>query len=96
MKLVSENIDQNRVFVIINKDGMKISGDVNAKNCLKKEYMIKDLLEIKVIENLNVINHVMLQNIYFIKTVRVEEGMLINQLKNVVKMLMRKNCFQVK
>ena len=96
MKLVSENVDQNRVFVIINKDGMKISGDVKAKNCFKKEYMIKDLFGIKVIENLNVINHAMLQNIYFIKTVCVEEGMLINQLKNVVKMLMRKNYFQVK
>ena len=48
------------MFVIINKDGMKISGDVKAKNCFKKEYMIKDLFGIKVIENLNVINHAML------------------------------------
>ena len=32
MKLVSENVDQMQVFLIINKDGMKIYADVNAKN----------------------------------------------------------------
>ena len=32
MKLKSANVDQMQVFVIINKDGMKINADVNAKN----------------------------------------------------------------
>ena len=32
MKLVKVNVDQMHVFVIINKDGMKINADVNAKN----------------------------------------------------------------
>ena len=32
MKLSSPNIDQMQVFAIINKDGMKINGDPNAKN----------------------------------------------------------------
>ena len=32
MKHIRANIDQMQVFVIINKDGMKINADVNAKN----------------------------------------------------------------
>ena len=32
MEVVSANVDQMQVFVIINKDGMKINADVNAKN----------------------------------------------------------------
>ena len=32
MEVVSANVDQMHVFVIINKDGMKINADVNAKN----------------------------------------------------------------
>ena len=32
MKLVNVNVDQMQVFVIINKDGMKINADVNVKN----------------------------------------------------------------
>ena len=32
MKLVNRNVDQMQVFVTINKDGMKINADVNAKN----------------------------------------------------------------
>ena len=31
MEVVSANVDQMQVFVIINKDGMKINEDVNAK-----------------------------------------------------------------
>ena len=50
-----------QVFVIINKDGMKINADVNAKNWLTKEYVIKDLIGILAI--VNVINRVMLENI---------------------------------
>ena len=32
MKLVNVNLDQNQVFVIINKDGMKINVGVNVEN----------------------------------------------------------------
>ena len=32
MKLVSVNVDQMQVFVITNKNGMKINEDVSAKN----------------------------------------------------------------
>ena len=32
MEVVSANVDQMQVFDIINKDGMKINADVNAKN----------------------------------------------------------------
>ena len=32
MKLLSANVDQMEVLFIINKDGMKIIADVNAKN----------------------------------------------------------------
>ena len=49
------------MFVIIKNDGMKINADVNAKNT--KEYVIKDLIGILAILNVNVINHVMLENI---------------------------------
>ena len=49
--------------VIIGKGGMKINIDVFAKNWLKKVYVIKDLFGIQVIANVNVINHVTLENI---------------------------------
>ena len=40
MKIVSANVDQMQVFVIINKDGMKINADVNVKNWLcDKEFI---------------------------------------------------------
>ena len=45
------------LFVITNKDVMKINADVNAKNWLTKEYGIKDLFGIQVIVNVNTINH---------------------------------------
>ena len=32
MKHVSVNVDLMQVFLVINKDGMKINADVNAKN----------------------------------------------------------------
>ena len=52
-----------QVFVIVNKDETKINADVNAKNWLTKEYVIKDLTEILAIVNVNEINRVMLENI---------------------------------
>ena len=42
---------------------MKINADVNAKNLLTKEYVIKDLIVILAIVNENVINHAMLENV---------------------------------
>ena len=62
-----------QVFVIINKDGMKINSNVNAKSWLTKEYVITDLIGILAIVNMNVINHVMLENIDNIKIVSVEK-----------------------
>ena len=70
---------------------MKINAGANAKNSLTEEYVIKDLFGIQIIVNVNMINHVMLKNIQIIKTVSVEKGCLINQLKNVMKTLVRKN-----
>ena len=52
-----------QVFVTKSKDGMKVNADVNGKNCLTKKYVIKDLFGILAIANVNVINHVMLENI---------------------------------
>ena len=94
MKLVNENVAQMQAFVIINKDGMKINAYVNAKNGLTKEYMIRDLFGILAIVNVNVINDVILENIQIIKTATVEKSQLINWLKYVMKLLMRKNYIQ--
>ena len=69
---------------------MKINGDVNTKKLFTKEHVIKDLIRILAIVNVNVINNVQLENIQIIKTVSVQKGQLINQLKNVMKILMRR------
>ena len=63
-----------QVFVIINKGGMKINADMNAKNWLIKVVVIKDLLRILVIVGVNVIKSVMLVGIYTIKIVNVERN----------------------
>ena len=42
---------------------MKINADVNVKNLSKKEYVIKSLIGILAIANVNVINLVMLENV---------------------------------
>ena len=52
-----------QVFVTINKDGMKTNADVNVKNYLAMGCVIKDLFGILVFVSVNVINHVMLENI---------------------------------
>ena len=52
-----------RVFVIINNVGIIINVDMNAKNRLTKEDVIKDFFGIQVIANVNVINLTMLENI---------------------------------
>ena len=73
-ELENGNVAQMQVFVIINKDGMKINAYVNAKNGLTKEYMIRDLFGILAIVNVNVINDVILENIQIIKTATVEKS----------------------
>ena len=87
MKRVNANVPQMQVFVLINNSGMMIHADMNVKNQLTKVYVIKDLFEIEVIVSVNVINHVMLVSIKTMKTVRAGENWLINQLKNVQKIL---------
>ena len=64
------------------------------KKELTKEYVIKDLIEILAIKNVNVINHVMLENIQIIKTVK--KSQLINQLEHLVEILMRRNYIKTK
>ena len=49
--------------------------------------MERDLLGILVIANVNVINHVMLENIYIMEIVNVERGGFISLFKNLVKIL---------
>ena len=53
-----------QVFVIINNFGTIINADINVKSWLAKEYVAEDLLEILVIANVNVINHVMFEREY--------------------------------
>ena len=83
MKLINVNVGQIQVFPIISKGGIKTNADFNTKNSLTKKYVMKDLFGILVIVIVNVINHVMLENIQIIKIANAET----NQLKNV-KMLM--------
>ena len=52
-----------KVFVTVNNIGIKINVDVNVKNSLTMEDVIKDLFGILVIVNVNVINYVMLESI---------------------------------
>ena len=49
-----------------------INADINANNWLTKEHEINDLFGILVIVNINVINHVMLENIEVMRIVNVE------------------------
>ena len=72
MKLVSATVDYMKVFAIINTDRMKINDDVNAKHLFKKEYVIKDLIEILTLVSVNAINNLILGNIYIIKTASIE------------------------
>ena len=58
MELVNLNVDKIQVFVIISNVEIMINADVNAKNVLIIEDVIKDLFGILVIVNVNVINYV--------------------------------------
>ena len=61
------------MFVITNNVGIMIDVDVNVKNLLTKEDAKKDLFEIQVFVNVNVINRVTLVNIQTIKIANVEK-----------------------
>ena len=69
MKHVNVNVDLMQVFLIINNVGIKINADLNVKNRLIKMCLTKDLFGILVIVSVNVINHVMLENIQIMKAV---------------------------
>ena len=49
-----------------------------SKELIKKKYVIKDLFGILVIANLNMTNHVVLENIQIMKIVNVEKSQLIS------------------
>ena len=51
------------MFVIISNSGMEINAGISVKNWLIKEFVIRDLFGIQVIVNVNVINHMILENI---------------------------------
>ena len=59
-------------FVMVRNVGIMINADINANNWLTKEHEINDLFGILVIVNINVINHVMLENIEVMRIVNVE------------------------
>ena len=63
MKRVNENVDYMQAFVTLSKDGIMINAGVNVKNYLIKMYARKDLFGILVSVRVNVINHVILENI---------------------------------
>ena len=69
MKHVNVNVDLMQVFLIISNVGIKINADLNVKNRLIKMCLTKDLFGILVIVIVNVINHVMLENIQIMKAV---------------------------
>ena len=96
MKRKSANVDQMQLFVIISKDGMNINADVNAKNSLRKQYVVMDLIGILAIVNVYVLTHVILENTQVKNNVSVEKGQLISYLRNVMKILMRRNYIQIK
>ena len=96
MKRKSANVDQMQLFVIISKDGMNINADVNAKNSLRKQYVVMDLIGILAIVNVYVLTHVILENTQVKNNVSVEKGQLISYLRNLMKILMRRNYIQIK
>ena len=63
-----------QVFVTIINVGMMISASVNAKNWLTKVYLMMNLFGILVIVNVNMVNHVILENMYIIKIVSAEKN----------------------
>ena len=62
-----------QVFVTISNIGMMVNACVNVKNWLIKLYVVRDIFGILVIVNVNVINHLILENIQTMKIVNVEK-----------------------
>ena len=63
MKHVNASVNLEKMLVIINNVEIKINADVNVKNKLIREYVIKDLFGSLVIVGVNVIKCMMLVNI---------------------------------
>ena len=63
MKHVNASVNLEKMLVIINNFEIKINADVNVKNKLIREYVIKDLFGSLVIVGVNVIKCMMLVNI---------------------------------
>ena len=74
MILLNVYEDLMQVLVTIKKAEIMINAEMNAKNGLVKEYVIKNLFVTLVIANMNMINHVMQENIQIMKIVSVEQG----------------------
>ena len=72
MKLVHVNVDQMQVFVVIDKAGIMINADLNAKSLLAKEDVMKDLFGILI--NVNVIIHMIMDNIQIMKIANAEKS----------------------
>ena len=96
MKLVRPNLDYIQIFVIIKPRRSEDKCRYEFKELIDKGICDKGLNRMLEIPNANVINHAMLENISIIITVSVEKGQLITQLKNVMKILMKKNCNRIK
>ena len=76
MKLVNLSVNFEKMFVVINNIGIKINVDVNAKNKLIKECVIKDLFGILVIVSVNVIKRVILVNVQTMKIVNAQKKLV--------------------
>ena len=83
IKLVYVNVNLMKVFVIINSVGIMINENLNEKNWLKKVDVMMDLFGILVCVNVNVINDVILMNIWIMQIVNIDKKWLINSCYNV-------------
>ena len=73
MKHVNASVNLEKMLVIINNFEIKINADVNVKNKLIREYVIKDLFGSLVVVGVNVIKCMMLVNIQIMKIVSAEK-----------------------
>ena len=83
IKLVYVNVDLMKVFVITNSVGIMINENLNEKNWLKKVDVMMDLFGILVCVNVNVINDIILMNIWIMQIVNIDKKWLINSCYNV-------------
>ena len=73
IRLVHVDVDQMQVFGIINSVGIMINADVNVNNPVTKKDVMKNLYGSQVTVNVNVINHVILDNIQIVNIVNLEK-----------------------